>query len=69
MYTTKLTLTVTLPGSPDEDAARLALADRLEREARPAPGGAARGLWQRGDGCGFCWTVDQLSQPQREENR
>ena len=60
MYTVKLTVQVTLTGSPDEDAARLALAERLrtladdlEREARPAPGGAA-------DGCGWCWYVDQL---------
>lgn len=61
MYTVKLTVQVTLTGSPDEDAARLALAERLrvladdlERRARPAPGGAA-------DGCGACWYVDQLA--------
>ncbi len=61
MYTARLTFHVTLDGSPDEDAARLALAHRLrqladdlERGASPAPGGAA-------DGCALCWYVDRLA--------
>ena len=61
MYTVKLNVQLTLSGSPDEDAARLALAERLraladdlEHNARPAPSGAA-------DGCAACWYVDQLA--------
>ncbi len=69
MYHARLTVTVNWQGSPDDDAARLALAqklrevaDRLEKDARPAPAGAA-------DGCGLCWYVDQLSRLTEEADR